>query len=116
MTAIKRKVCSLCARQYEPTTEFAFCPADGNSLTAIPVCEQEFVPLPEPYEYISWLGRGSTSDVYKARDKVRNHLIVLKVLRPEMIGDQPAINRFVRESKLLTGLSGSGWLAGPIFR
>lgn len=53
--------------------------------------------LSERYEIINLLGQGGMGVVYKARDIELDRLIALKVIRPELAGDQKTLRRFKKE-------------------
>ncbi len=51
------------------------------------------------YEIQKLIGQGGMGTVYKAHDKVLDETVAIKVLRPEMIGDEDASRRFLAEIK-----------------
>lgn len=53
------------------------------------------------YELISLLGRGATTSVYKANDKVKNRFVAAKILRTDSIFNEQLIRRFEQECKTL---------------
>jgi len=53
------------------------------------------------YEVISTLGKGGMGVVYRARDLTLDDIVALKVLRGEMLKDDPThLERFKQEIKL----------------
>ena len=56
------------------------------------------------YELLAQLGQGGTARVWSARDRKDNVVVALKVLLPELCRDQKAVDRFVREARLLIDL------------
>ncbi len=55
--------------------------------------------LPDYYEVISLIGEGGMGAVYKVSDKRLNKLFAVKILRPELLQDDNAVNRFEQEAK-----------------
>ncbi|MFN8554240.1 MAG: protein kinase [Candidatus Obscuribacterales bacterium] len=53
------------------------------------------------YELVSLLGRGATTSVYKANDKVKNRFVAVKILRTDSIFNEQLIRRFEQECKTL---------------
>jgi serine/threonine-protein kinase len=56
------------------------------------------------YELLEQLGQGGTARVWSARDRKDNVVVALKVLLPELCRDPKAVDRFVREARLLIDL------------
>jgi len=56
------------------------------------------------YELISLLGSGATADVYRARDEVLRREVALKVLKPSLVVDAAAFERFIHEARSAAGL------------
>ncbi len=56
------------------------------------------------YEIIEKLGEGATSEVFHARDKVLGREVALKVLKPSLVADSSAFDRFVQEAQAAAGL------------
>lgn len=56
------------------------------------------------YEIRSILGRGGMSAVYRVRDEVLGREVALKVLRPELTGEDHAVERFVNEARITAQL------------
>lgn len=49
------------------------------------------------YEIIEQIGRGGMGTVYRARHRVMNRDVAIKVLSPQLIGDEESVLRFRRE-------------------
>ncbi len=57
------------------------------------------------YELIEKIGDGGMAVVYKARDRLLNRFIAIKILKPEFAKDQNVIDSFRRESQSAAALS-----------
>lgn len=59
------------------------------------------------YEIVEKIGEGGMSVVYKAKDRLLNRYVAIKILRPEFIKDEQFIENFRKESQAAAGLSHS---------
>jgi serine/threonine-protein kinase len=70
------------------------------------------------YLLLDTLGKGASGQVFKARHRTMQRLVALKVLRPELIKDPDAVQRFYREIEVASQLSHPNivhaYEAGPI--
>lgn len=57
------------------------------------------------YEVIEKIGEGGMSVVYKAKDRLLNRYVAIKILRPEFIKDEQFVENFRKESQAAAGLS-----------
>ncbi|PRC46012.1 serine/threonine protein kinase, partial [Mycobacterium sp. ITM-2017-0098] len=57
-----------------------------------------------PYELQSVIGVGGMGEVYRAYDTVRERMVAIKLLRPEMAADHSFQERFRRESRIAARL------------
>lgn len=57
------------------------------------------------YEIFEKIGEGGMAVVYKARDKLLNRFVAIKILRPEYVKDTAFVESFRRESQAAAGLS-----------
>lgn len=57
------------------------------------------------YEIFEKIGEGGMAVVYKARDKLLNRFVAIKILRPEYVKDTSFVESFRRESQAAAGLS-----------
>lgn len=57
------------------------------------------------YELIEKIGDGGMAVVYKAKDRLLNRFVAIKILKPEYIRDPKFIDSFRRESQASAGLS-----------
>jgi serine/threonine protein kinase len=58
-------------------------------------------PAGSRYRVLDTIGEGGMGNVYRAWDDVRQRVVALKVLSPEMFGDSRIERRFRREAKIL---------------
>jgi serine/threonine protein kinase len=104
------KACPLCGRLYPD--DAGFCPVDGGKLssaTQVPVLADDQDArigqlLCERYQVRRVVADGGMGRVYEALDMQQRRNVALKVLHPDVAGDQVAVERFKREfevSKLL---------------
>lgn len=56
------------------------------------------------YELIEKIGEGGMAVVYKAKDRLLNRYVAIKILRPEFIKDAQFVDSFRRESQAAAGL------------
>ena len=56
------------------------------------------------YEILEKLGEGATAEVFHARDKVLGRDVALKVLKPALVADASAFERFVQEAQAAAGM------------
>ncbi|MBR5926297.1 MAG: serine/threonine protein kinase, partial [Firmicutes bacterium] len=57
------------------------------------------------YELLEKMGEGGMAVVFKARDRLLNRYVAIKILRPEFTKDSAFIESFRRESQMAAGLS-----------
>ena len=56
------------------------------------------------YELIEKIGEGGMAVVYKAKDRLLNRYVAIKILRPEFTQDEQFLDSFKRESQAAAGL------------
>ncbi|MDO4517684.1 MAG: Stk1 family PASTA domain-containing Ser/Thr kinase [Bacillota bacterium] len=61
--------------------------------------------LANRYELFERVGEGGMSVVYKAKDKLLNRFVAIKILKPQFINDQKFIDSFRRESQNAASMS-----------
>lgn len=57
------------------------------------------------YELIEKIGAGGMAIVYKAKCRLLNRFVAVKILRPELVEDEEFVYRFKRESQAAASLS-----------
>ncbi|MBS2009140.1 MAG: protein kinase [Cyanobacteria bacterium SZAS TMP-1] len=62
------------------------------------------VRLGKDYEVLALLGEGGMGYVYKVKDKRKNQVLAVKVVRPELAADPRALKRFEQEAEAAMGL------------
>jgi tetratricopeptide (TPR) repeat protein len=58
----------------------------------------------EKYEIMEEIGRGGMGIVYKARDKILDRIVALKVLPQELASNKEAVESFIKEAKACASL------------
>ena len=94
------KFCPKCDARFE--TLWSKCPVDGHELEheqADPMIGQVFA---DQYEIISVLGTGGMSVVYKARHRLMDRIVAIKLLHDD--SDKVAMERFKHEAKASSSL------------
>jgi serine/threonine-protein kinase len=91
--------CPKCGRCEEPGT--TRCPSDNTVLVSVPTVPRI---VDQKYRVEQLLGRGGMGSVYRARDMRLDRLVALKVVRPDMLSDTEARQRFRREAQLIARL------------
>ena len=76
--------------------------ADSQEPQSNPSMLQPGALLGQRYEILQILGEGGMGAVYKARDRELNRMVALKVIRPDLAGNQAIIDRFKQELLLAT--------------
>ena len=91
--------CISCKSEIDPSSKA--CPRCGDQISDfLRTYQQEL--LDGKYELQERLGRGGMGEVYKVRHTHLHTTRVVKVMRPQLTGDQSLHERFVREAKLAT--------------
>ncbi|MDY6038463.1 MAG: Stk1 family PASTA domain-containing Ser/Thr kinase [Eubacterium sp.] len=63
------------------------------------------------YELLEKIGEGGMAVVYKAKDRLLNRYVAIKILRPEYTKDEQFLDSFKRESQAAAGLQHSNIVA-----
>lgn len=94
------KICPVCSKTF--SDDLTVCPDDAGELTEHkdPLVGEVFA---EHYEIISLLGKGGMSVVYKARHRLMDRIVAIKLLHGNV--DDLAMARFKLEAKAASSLN-----------
>ena len=56
------------------------------------------------YEILTQIGEGGMGVVYKARQRSPDRMVAIKIMAPQLSGDETFLNRFIREASVAAGL------------
>lgn len=98
--------CPECSRTYDDPT-LKDCPEDGTRLFEVDPDEDVLIgrTIDNRFKIIKRVGEGGMGTVYLARQISVNRDVAVKVLRPELTNRKIALERFHRESKLISQLN-----------
>jgi len=82
--------------------------ADGESPGFVPPTVEALAAKFPQLEIIGFIGRGGMGAVYKARQKVLDRVVALKILPPDTSQDPAFAERFTREARALARLNHPG--------
>jgi serine/threonine-protein kinase len=97
------KVCPRCGEQYEASV--AFCAKDGTRLIAGGSRDLVGSVIAERYRVTARLGEGGMGQVWLAEHVRMKRKSAIKVLRPALVGDLDALQRFTREAENASQIS-----------
>ena len=80
------------------------CPTCGEALTSEEALRKIGTTVLEHYEITDVLGQGGMSVVYRARHKLTEQEVALKILPPELAAHSQVKTRFLEEAKALAQL------------
>ena len=99
-----RKVCPQCGEEYDSAV--AFCAKDGTALVS-PSAQAELIGhvIGGRYRVVSHLGEGGMGQVYLAEHVRMKRKSAIKIMRPALVGDADALQRFTREAENASKIS-----------
>lgn len=99
-----RRVCPQCGVEYDQSV--AFCAKDGTSLVS-PSTQADLVGhvVGGRYRVVSKLGEGGMGQVYLAEHVRMKRKSAIKIMRPALVGDAEALQRFTREAENASKIS-----------
>jgi serine/threonine protein kinase len=89
------KTCVTCHSNYP--NHFSLCPRDGTTLTEVGAWSEGML-IRGKYRIMEKVGQGGMGAVYKAFHVTFDELRALKVMNPEILGDELFIKRFKQEA------------------
>ncbi len=93
-----------CGREFD--WETTVCPDDNTPLTALGEEDQLVgTTLADRYEILEVIGGGGMGLVYKARHKLMNRIVAIKMLHKHMISSKDTLKRFQLEAQAASCLS-----------
>ena len=92
---LEERTCPLCGEIYVPPTRF--CHKDGSQLNATNTLIGKV--LHDKYRIEDWLGGGGMATVYRATHLKIEEEVAVKVLNPELLGQERIADRFRNEAK-----------------
>lgn len=78
--------------------------SDVCELSLVDESMEEFPSFADRYEAVSIIGQGGMGVVYKAKDKLTDSVVAIKVLKKELTADKAALKRFESEVSSLAEL------------
>lgn len=95
------KNCISCNKEY--SDDLAVCPEDGQPLIGANVSAKSdaFIGrvIMDKYHIVRLLGRGGMGGVYEGEHKLLARQVAIKVMNPQILTDETAVARFIREAK-----------------
>jgi len=97
------KYCPKCFKKYPQSAER--CEDDGSYLFDPGDKDLSGEMLDDRYRVLDRIGRGGMGVVYRAEQHMIKRIVALKVLRREIVQDEHAVKRFLREAQAIAALS-----------
>ena len=92
-----RKSCPKCGETYDES--IAFCAKDGSSLVVVDESGLIGKMIGGRYRVISRIGEGGMGQVYLAEHVRMKRKSAIKIMRPALLHEQEALQRFTREAE-----------------
>lgn len=98
-------MCPQCGEEYDESV--AFCPRDGTGLVTGNSRQTELVGtvIGGRYRVVSRVGEGGMGQVYLAEHIRMKRKSAIKIMRPALVGDAEALQRFTREAENASKIS-----------
>lgn len=96
------KYCPTCFGKFP--NDLVVCPDDETTLVGFANRDLTGEVLDKRYEVESVLGKGGMGIVYRARQRMINRTVALKVLRREVVQDETSVKRFLTEATAIASL------------
>jgi serine/threonine protein kinase len=100
---IKNKSCITCSNKFGG--DLTLCPHDGTRLVSLNEENLVGTVLDDRYEMQEVLGGGGMGLVYKARHRLMNRTVAIKVLHKHMVSSPDALKRFRLEAEAVSCLN-----------
>jgi len=100
---LAKKACITCGLEFEPG--FTICPDDGTPLTSLTDDALIGTVMADRYEILEVIGGGGMGLVYKARHKLMNRIVAIKMLHKHMISSADTLKRFQLEAQAASCLN-----------
>lgn len=97
------KMCICCHEQF--TGAIVTCPNDGTTLTDIQTENLVGTVFADKYEILDIIGGGGMGMVYRAKHRLMNRIVAIKVLHKTNVASSDALKRFQIEARAASALS-----------
>ena len=103
---VAKRACITCGREFDQDT--SICPDDNTPLTTFASPDENQLVgtvLNNSYEILEVIGGGGMGLVYKARHRLMNRIVAIKMLHKHMISSKDTLKRFQLEAQAASCLS-----------
>ena len=97
------RLCLTCGTEYSGF--ISVCPEDQTRLTVLSQDERVGTVLAERYDILEIIGTGGMGTVYKARQRLINRIVAVKMLHKTMMSSADVLRRFQLEAQAASRLS-----------